>query len=171
MIRRKTLFFPENWRRGPAWLAAVALVGAASPLVAQTPGDFRLVAQGGALSPDYSISIVLLDSTGIGLFCDVQPQDRLTLHCTQETPLALSAAGRDSIWTAIQDHGFFALDPSYLDTSLVGGTWADLRVFANGLSHAVHSQNVAVPGLDAIMMVINGVLPPSHQIVYNEIVP
>ena len=149
----------------------LAFLAATASLQAQAPPDFHVVAQGGAIDPDHPVQIVIVDSTGAGAFCEIEGPDRLTADCTTQVALALGAAELDSVWSAVQRFGFFGLDSTYLDTTFVGGSWAELEVTGAGQSHRVRTQNTGVAGVDSVMVALNEVLPAGNKIVYNEIVP
>lgn len=158
----------------PARLRSIlgsVLVLAAAAATAQAPNDFRLVAQAGAVFPEYPASVVVIDSTGFAGSCRIDPPDRVDGACSALLQLALDPADLDAIWDAVQSNGFFGLDSTYLDTTFVGGSYADLLITGGGQSHHVRTMNTAVPGVDQVIIAVNAFLPPDHQIAYNEILP
>ena len=138
------------------------------PAPAQAPADFSLTALAGGVSHHVGIRIVVIDSTGAGEVCRIDPPDRTGGTCSSTEPAAVTAADRDAIWAAVQG-GFLALAPSLADSSLADGTFAELIVVANGGTHAVRTQNLSVPAFDAVMAALNAALPPAQRLVYNAL--
>jgi hypothetical protein len=152
-------------------LIASTLLFAAPRAGAQAPSDLMVIAQGGAVAPDHPIAVVILDSLGTGVYCGIDPPDRLTLDCSAQTALILTGTDLDSIWSAAITNGFFGLDSVYVDTTLAGGTWAELEISGGGQANKVFARNLAVPGFDAVLIAINSVLPPANRILTNETLP
>ena len=147
-------------------LIAAALLAFAVMATAAAPTDFEIVAQAGGASPEDTARIVVVDSTGAGEACTIEPQDREAALCTQTSPVLLSPAVLDDLWSVVQSSGFFALDSTYFDTTLVGGTWAEVSIRGGGTTHTVMIQNMSVAALDTVVTVLNAALSPEQRLSY-----
>jgi len=152
--------------------AGMGMLAAAGPRPAasQAPPDMTIIAQGGSVLPDEPVRIVVVDSTGSGEVCQVDPPDRDTGACTSTTPVVLTSQDMDSVWTAVQTAGFFALAPDHA-SSIPDGTYAELTIRGGGASHTVRTQNLEVLGFDLVLAALNAALPPGLGIETNELHP
>lgn len=84
--------------------------------------------------------------------------------------LTLDPGASAAIWQAIQDQGFFALDPAYNDPAILDGDYAIIQVTANGETHEVRTTNIAVGAFDMVALWINSFLPPEDMVLYNAFI-
>jgi hypothetical protein len=147
------------------------LPGAGMSEVPVYPADFEIVALAGGAAPWTSYLGVVIDTTGVGSWCRVDEADRGSGTCTATGSVTLSVAGRNAVWSAIQDQGYFGLAPTHFDPGVGDGSFVELRVTGGGATHVVRTQNTAVAGVDSVVVALNAALPDSVQLSYNEIMP
>jgi hypothetical protein len=85
----------------------------------------------------------------------------------EENSFILTGVELEQIWQAIQDNDFFNINGEHSNPDIEDRTFAHLIVRANGNTHEVTTQNIAVPAFDNIMAVINGVTPPGNELKYD----
>ena len=152
-----------------ASLALLFLVLPAGAGAQSVPGDFLVVASAGSVSPDLPVRIVVFDGDLDGEFCRIDPPDRATGACSFTEVLVFTAPQLDAVWAAVQSNGFFGLDSAYVDPDVADGSYAELTVTANGVTHTVTTHNIAVASFDAVVLAINAELPAGRRLIYNAI--
>ncbi len=152
-------------------LMSAAWVPQATAQAPNFPPDFTVIAGAGGVMDTQPLRVVVIDSSGAGEFCYIAAVDRDTTVCTTTTSFFMSVADLNTLWNEIQLQGFFSLPSQFLSTTIADGTFARLTITAGGVTHAVLTQNQAVPAFDAIMTTLNSLLPAGMQLKYNAIAP
>lgn len=134
--------------------------------LAAAPPDFEVLATAGSLVPDEENRTVRISSDGTGIY------ERYIPSAVGEPPLeeqsfSLDAAELDELWQAVQDNDFFNLNPEYSNPEIGDRTYARLVIRANGTTHEVTTQNIAVPPFDDIVAEIQALTPPGVELIYD----
>ena len=150
-------------------LSAQVVPAPAPPVPAPTvPTDFTVHAQAGSVSPDYNLYVFDLAADGTGTYCVVPPANRGTGDCGTVTAVSFSPDQVSAVYSAVQAGNFFSLPASHIGNA-VDGTFAELTITAQGNTHKVLTQNLALTAFDDIMLALNAALPSGSKVVYNEI--
>lgn len=133
---------------------------------AAVPPDFELQATSGSLGPDEENRTIRVASDGSGIY------ERYIPSAVGEPPLeqqnfSLSSAELDQLWQAVQDHDFFNLAAEHSNPAVGDRTYARLLVRANGTTHEVTTQNIAVPAFDDIVAELEALTPAGVNLEYD----
>jgi hypothetical protein len=153
-------------------LGAVAVVGivfrlAAPSAAAPVPSDFALHAEAGGRIPFVAVRRVDVAGT-TATTAVVPPEGRATGAATVTGTVALSPAALQCLYDTVTAAGPLAAtspaDPGFLD-----GTYAVLRVTADGTTRTLVAQNQAFGPIDDVIRRLNSLVPESAQLRYNAI--
>ncbi len=155
----------------PPACALLALLLAAPSVWAQVtpvPSDLTIHFEAGSVDGDHNLYVLDLAANGRGTYCVVPPARRATGLCGSTTPVGFTAAQMSTIWWTIGNAGFFQLQPEHI-ADVVDGTFAELTITANGVTHTVLTRNQEHDAFDSIALAINAALPADKKVIYNAI--
>jgi hypothetical protein len=150
------------------FLAAVALIR--TQVAGSFPDDFRLIASAGGIPPWKENRSIELHADGRGTCFVTRPQHRDVGPMVRKRRFKLSDAEMDTLTDVINTSGFFSLDHEFLSDT-VDGTYAFLEITMNGQTNQVRTQNVAVAGVDDVIVALNSMVPKGCRLQYNAILP
>lgn len=152
-------------------ILGLLLLSVAGPAAAQNvPADFKLIGTAGGLAGFAEYATVRVGADGQGLYQRFLPDEPGT-PALEENAFTLSAAELGQLWQAIQTNNFFGLPAETANDDIGDRTFAELIVTANGQTHAVTTENVALAGFDDIVATLNSLTPGDDDLVYDTSEP
>jgi hypothetical protein len=153
----------------PGAVAVVVIVFrlAAPSAAAPVPSDFALHAEAGGRIPYLSVRRVDVVGT-TATTAVVPPEGRATGTATETGTVALAPAALQCLYDTVTAAGALAA-ASPLDPGLSDGTYAMLRVTADGTTSTLVAQNQAFAPIDDVIRRLNSLVPESAQLRYNAI--
>jgi hypothetical protein len=153
-------------------LALTALVCAGPDLRlarAQTvPPDFAVRAEAGPRLPGTSVRRIDVAGTTATLAV-VPPEGRATAAATVTGTVALTPAALACLYGAVTTAGSLtATSPA--DNGMRDGTYVTLTVTAGGVTNTLAANNQAFAPIDDVARRLNGLVPASSQLRYNDII-
>lgn len=140
---------------------------AAPSAAAPVPSDFALHAEAGGRIPFVSVRRVDVVGT-TATTAVVPPEGRATGTATVTGTVALAPAALQCLYDTVTAAGPLAAtsppDPGFHD-----GTYAMLRVTADGTTRTLVAQNQAFAPIDDVIRRLNSLVPESAQLRYNAI--
>jgi hypothetical protein len=130
------------------------------------PQDLKIEGIAGGMHPWEENYTLLITAGGGGKYTKYIPGE-VGAPPLEESEFKIGTPELRSIWNAIEQYNFFALEPDYIDENVTGGVFATLNIRAKGMTHRVNVQNVALPRFEAIIQVINEVTPPGNDLIYR----
>ena len=158
--------------RTHAWLLLLGFICTLSSILAPPahaqlyPPDFSIVGVSGGVEPWSENEVVRIDASGAGEYVVYKTGDDISPLLADET-FNLSVADLDAIWSAVVAQDFFSLSADTTDDTFDGGSFTQLAITANGMSHTVTVQNTASAPFDAIVAAINAVVPSTFDLGRN----
>jgi hypothetical protein len=131
----------------------------------QTPSDFVLTATAGGVAPWSQAATFTLDSRGQATYTRYMIGGLTPVPA--DTTFTVSPVTVQQLWQAIQDSNFFGLDTSIADSTVDDGSFAEVAVTANGVSHSVLVKNASVPQIQSLFDSLNAAAPPLLQLLYQ----
>jgi hypothetical protein len=140
---------------------------AAQSAAAPVPSDFALHAEAGGRLP--LLSVRRIDVAGTTVTTAVVPSEgRSTASATVTGTITLPPAALQCLYDAVTVAGVLtATSPA--DPGLRDGTYATLRVTADGTTVTLVAQNQAFGPIDEVIRRLNSFVPESTQLRYNAI--
>lgn len=124
---------------------------------APVPPDLAFAATAGSLVPGEPNQTLTISADGAGRFARYAPDE--PGPPLEEARFDVTAAQREALWTAVREHDFFSLDSLYTDPDVDDGAFAEVTVTAQGRTHQVVVENVAVARFEAVLDALNRVAP------------
>ena len=149
-----------------ASLAMLGCRGESEPHVATTPDDLKIEALTGSLVPGDENQSLSIGSDGAATFSRFVPSD-IGAPPLEERSFTVDAQRLAGLWTLIQQHGFFELEPLYSRADVADGGLASITVTANGVSHTVQCENVPLPPIEAVLAELNRLAPDGASLIYK----
>ena len=151
-----------------AVVVVVIVFGLAAPSVAApVPFDFALKAEAGGRLP--SLSLRRVDVAGTtATTAEVPPEGRATATATETGTVALAPAALQCLYDTITAAGTLAA-ASPPDPGLSDGTFAMLRITADGTTVTLVAKNQAFAPIDDVIRRLNSLVPESAQLHYNAL--
>ncbi|MCJ7570588.1 MAG: hypothetical protein MUO82_01750, partial [Candidatus Thermoplasmatota archaeon] len=134
------------------------------------PQDFEIYATSGSYVPWADIFRLEINTNGEVIYSIVYPEDKHegSGKWTKISDFSLTENEMNKIWDTVQTNDFFSLD-SYYSGEALDGTFAYVRITANGVNHSVKTENIPVAQLDKIVKTINSVTPGDYDLFYNDV--
>ncbi len=134
------------------------------------PQDFEIYATSGSFVPWADIFRLEIKPDGSVIYSIEYAQDKHegTGKWTKISDFVFTENEMNEIWSEVQANDFFSLNNYYSEDAL-DGTFAYVRITANGINHSVETENIPVPGLDKIVKTINSLTPSNYDLFYNAI--
>lgn len=129
-----------------------------------TPPDLRVGVSAGGLAPWSSTSTLTIDSVGQARFVRYMTGGPSLLS---DTSFTLSPAALQQLWQAIVGQSFMTLTEPPPDTSYQDGGFLRIAVKGNAVSHQVMIRNSPQGAMQAILAVLNGLVPPNVRVQYT----
>jgi hypothetical protein len=130
------------------------------------PEDLRIEGTAGGMHPWEENHSLLITADGHGKYTRYI-SGRVGVPPIEESEFTLTATDLTGIWNAIKEHNFLSLEPEYVDEKVTGGSFATLTITAEGITHRVDVQNVALPPFEALLRTINAATPPGKDLIYR----
>lgn len=155
VLKRFSVFRPS--------LAVLLLIYSANCSVAVqeanvVPENLRVRASGGGLHPWEENLTVQVSASGEGR-CSRYVSGDVGQPPSAEQEFSIPPEGLAPLWQVIEAQSFFDLEEEFIAEDVTGGTFLTVGVVADGMSHQVTAQNVAVPALDAIVEALDSITP------------
>jgi hypothetical protein len=153
----------------PDALAVIAIFFrlAAPSDAAPVPSDFALHAEAGGRLP--LVAVRRVDVVGTtATTARVPPEGRATGAATVTGTVELAPAALQCLYDVVTTAGSLAAT-SPLDPGIDDGTYAMLRVTADGSTYTLVAQNQAFAPIDDVIRRLNSLVPESAQLHYNAI--
>lgn len=148
------------------WFLTILVLGTLGTAFGQVPADLKIVATAGGVNSFAENRTVVINPDGTALYSRYIP-GRVGEAPLEEASFTLSPTDMATLWQSIQDQGFFSMDASFSEPEINGRTFARLLITANGVTHDVRTDNLAVQAFDAIMQVLNGLTPDGQDLEYD----
>ena len=150
------------------FLQAVLFTGLLLPSAVhgQTPPpDFRFSATTGGVAPWAEKARITVDNTGQARYIRYTTDNPPTILA--DTSFTIGVTGLQGLWKIIQDSSFFSINPTWINSAAHDGMFAKITVTANSATHQVRISNIAQPGIQGIITILNSVVPPELQLPYS----
>lgn len=151
----------------PGAVAVIAIVFrfAATSAAAPVPSDFALHVEAGGRVP--LVSVRRVDVVGTtATTAVVPPEGRATGTATVTGTVPLQPAALQCLYDTVAA-ALAATSPP--DAGLGDGTYAMLRITADGTTRTLEAQNQAFAPIDDVIRRVNSLVPESAQLHYNAI--
>jgi len=76
----------------------------------------------------------------------------------------------NQIWDEIVTNTFFDLDNYYAKDSVYGGSFANITVTGNGITHTVQTENINIEGFNNIIKLVNDLTPGRNDLFFDALV-
>lgn len=121
------------------------------------PEDLQIEVVAGSRLPGQESHITKIYADGTGRYSvsrTDQPAPPLEEHS-----FVLEDGEIDLIWSEISDSKFFQLEDRYVDESIEDGYYLVLTITANRRTHTVEMENISVPTLEQLLLILTDLLP------------
>jgi hypothetical protein len=129
------------------------------------PTDFKLSITSGGAAPWSEKTRVTIDNAGQANYVRYTSGNPPAILA--ESTFTVAPADLQNLWQTVQDSSFSSLPSDLSDSTARDGMMAKLAITANGTSHQVTIRNVAQPAVQAIIGLLNTIIPPSLQLPYT----
>lgn len=134
---------------------------------ASCPEDFELFIYCGGINTMHLIYTFYVNASG----------DASYYHFNKTTesfnPIAefdLTNQELDQIWDDIIANTFFDLDRYFGNENVYGGSFANITVTGNGITHSVHTKNIDVDKFNNIIKTVNDLTPDENDLFFDSLV-
>lgn len=135
----------------------------------EVPKDFKIIAVAGGVAPGTTVDKVEIDSQGRAVYSQMSANNRSKGLFEEKEKFQLSVPDLRDIYRTAKKNNFFNLNEKYKNDNILDGSFAELTITAEGITHSVRTQNTSVEGFDKIMISINLATPGMNKVIYNAI--
>lgn len=132
------------------------------------PDDFELIIESGGFAPWTKLFQIYVTTSGFANYSITYEKDRGTGDWTLIEEFQFTQSEMEQIWNKIVENNFFDLNDLYSE-DVEDGTFAYMKITANGETHEVTTENFEVLKFDNIVKKINDFTPGYLDMFYNSI--
>jgi len=133
------------------------------------PEDLSLLAYSGGFDTWSPIYLLYLDATENVYYSICDYENRETGNFELISQFSFNEEEIMSLWETVTEGDFFNLDQEYGRNSVIGGSYANLTITGNGMTHSVQTVNIDVDAFDAIIKMLNSLSPNDNDLIYNAL--
>lgn len=135
------------------------------------PNDFEIYATAGGYAPWLDIFRLEIKPSGEGIYSIVYAEDKHEGdgEWTIIDDFELTETQMNQLWESVETNEFFNLN-EYYTGSAVDGSFSNVKITANSVTHTVETENIPVAQLDKIVKKINSLTPGDYDLFYNDII-
>ncbi|HEC94821.1 MAG TPA: hypothetical protein ENI45_02515, partial [Thermoplasmatales archaeon] len=134
------------------------------------PADFEMLIYCGGFDTWNPIYMLYANATGDTFYYILKPEDRVNGNFTLVSRFNFTDDEIGQIWDEIVANDFFNLNDHYARESVVDGTFANITVTGNGVTHTAQTENIDVDRFDSIVKTVNSLTPGDNDLYYNALV-
>lgn len=131
------------------------------------PADLEIIGSAGGLTPWDENQYLHISANGQATYARTLA-GAIGQEPLEEKTFTLATTELERIWQAIQTNDFFNLPSRFTDSTIVDRTFARLIIRANGSTHEVTTQNIAIFQFDQIILALNEATPAETDLVYDN---
>jgi len=133
------------------------------------PDDFEMLLYCGGFDTWNPIYLLYTNVTGNAFYYILESEDRITGDFSLISRFNFTEEEMDSIWNAIVANDFFNLNDNYVRESVHDGTFANITITGNEITHSVQTENIDIFEFDNIVNIVDSYTPEDVFLYYNAL--
>ncbi len=133
------------------------------------PEDFSMFIYCGGLNIWSNIYMLDINANGEASYYNITYENLTIDNFTPVYHFYFTSEEINDIWNSIITNDFFNLNNHYERTSVCDGSFANITITGDGITHSVQTDNIDMYKLDNIVKKINSLSPGDYDLFYNAL--